>query len=217
MPKRIPYEHLALMPCVVAHTIATETYKGQEISLKLRSSDQVEKTEAARKLMTDVQREEFASIADELCRQAYAAKSDWFQKCIRRSKTNVGRDHLYMWVRHWLASYLHDPNHLRRQVPNLELRRKLNPARFPNMSGKMVALVGCILGQQFTDPSIAEITVSSDGFMLARNSNDIGFNEFIGAASDFESNWNRLLDVAHLTDEERKLAQSLKVAAIKSH
>jgi hypothetical protein len=41
-----------------------------------------------------------------------------------------------------------------------DLSNKLNPARFPGMSPLMAAICGFVLGESFTDPEIAEITVS---------------------------------------------------------
>jgi len=40
------------------------------------------------------------------------------------------------------------------------LKAKLNPARFPGMSPMMAAIFGYVLGESFTEPAIAEITVS---------------------------------------------------------
>jgi len=50
------------------------------------------------------------------------------------------------------------------------------------MSGRMAAIVGYILGERWTDPPIAELTVTSDGYLLARLVGDVGANEFIGEA-----------------------------------
>ena len=94
-------------------------------------------------------------------------------------------------------------------MANMEetLVRKLHPARFSGMSGMMAAIVGCILDRQFTEPAIAELSLTCDGYVLAWHYDDIGCNDFIGARSDLERNWKRLLDVAELTDEERRLAE----------
>ncbi len=45
------------------------------------------------------------SHCDIVCRNAYANKAKWFEKCVK-SKTNAGRDQLYVWTAHWLAAYL---------------------------------------------------------------------------------------------------------------
>jgi hypothetical protein len=83
------------------------------------------------------------------------------------------------------------------------LTNRLHPRRFPGMSGKMAAIVGYILGEEWSKPSIAEMVVTSDGFVLARNEGHVGFNTIIGTAADLERNWNNLLRAAGLTNEER--------------
>ena len=87
------------------------------------------------------------------------------------------------------------------------LAQKLHPVRFPAMSSKMAAIVGCILERQYTQPSIAELVITSDGCVLARHDDDIGYNDLVVARSDLERNWKRLLDVAGLTKDERQLAK----------
>ena len=55
--------------------------------------------------------------------------------------------------------------------PDLEvrLRRKLDPARFPRMSGKLRAIVAYIIGvERWVSPPVRELTVTSDLFVLAR-------------------------------------------------
>lgn len=105
IPLKEAYEDLALMPCVIAETVAKQEYTGEEISIQLRDAKFVAETEAKRKLMTDEQIEEFADECDTRCKAAYQNERQWFMKCVR-SKTNVGRDTLYMYIRHWLSSYL---------------------------------------------------------------------------------------------------------------
>lgn len=36
------------------------------------------------------------------------------------------------------------------------------------MSGKMAAIVGWLLDERFTDPTMSELVVTSDGFVLAQ-------------------------------------------------
>ena len=83
---------------------------------------------------------------------------------------------------------------------------KLHPQRFPNMSGKMAAVVGHILGEDRTEPTIAELVVTSDGYVLARNSGHIGFDAIIGSATDLQRNWDNLISAAGLTSTERQEA-----------
>jgi len=89
------------------------------------------------------------------------------------------------------------------------LAKKLNPNRFTGMSPKMAALTGYIIGAKFTSPGIADIVVTSDGHVLARNEGDIGHNEYIGSYDAFKRNWDILLHVADLTPDENRVAMAL--------
>jgi len=89
------------------------------------------------------------------------------------------------------------------------LAKKLHPARFTAMSGKMAALVGFFIGETYTKPAIAAIIVSNDGFVFAMDEGDVGYNAFIGGVSDLKRNWSTLLDAAGLTAEEHAEAMRL--------
>jgi hypothetical protein len=90
-------------------------------------------------------------------------------------------------------------------VFRLTLIEKLHPTAIRyGRDGKMVALVGCILGQDWTMPRMEQITVTSDGFVLGV----VGglANHFVGAFSELASNWTRLCEFAKLTVEEKRVA-----------
>lgn len=91
------------------------------------------------------------------------------------------------------------------------LQQKLNPRRFTEMSGKMAAIVGFLVGEDFTDPAIREICKTSDGFILARHEGDIGCNDFIGSFRELSDNWNRLIQAVEdeLTEAEIRYAKNL--------
>jgi hypothetical protein len=93
--------------------------------------------------------------------------------------------------------------------PEHTIVQLLHPKRFPGMSGRMAAIVGYVLGQKWSSPAIAEMTVTTDGGVLARHEGDIGFNAFLGDQRDLIENWRRLLHVAGLSEAQRKQAQSL--------
>lgn len=82
------------------------------------------------------------------------------------------------------------------------LKTKLHPRRFKGISGKMSAIVGYILGEAYTDPSITEMAVTSDGFVLAQTSNDVGMNDMVGSELDLQNNWKRLCETAGLDNKE---------------
>jgi hypothetical protein len=89
------------------------------------------------------------------------------------------------------------------------LKQKLNPRRFPGMSGKMVAIVGFVLDEVYTDPHITEMAVTSDGMVLAQRSDDVGMNDIIGNELDLQNNWKRLIEVAGLNNAEINEANQL--------
>lgn len=95
-----------------------------------------------------------------------------------------------------------------------ELKCKLNPSRFPGMSPFMAAVVGFVLGESFTDPEIAELTVSeNENLGYIRRNGTVGFDG-IESLEDLRNNWNRLIEMAGLTPEERRLAVELFVSKV---
>ena len=90
-----------------------------------------------------------------------------------------------------------------------DLSEKLDPARFSEMSPLMAAIVGYVLGESFTEPTIIELTVSEqENLVYIRQEGAVGF-EGIQSLEDLRNNWNQLLDAAGLTAEERKEAVRL--------
>ena len=98
-----------------------------------------------------------------------------------------------------------------------KLSDKLHPRRFPGMSGRMAAIVGYLPGKKWTEPSIAELVVTSDGHVLARRDGDCGGNHYVGTAADLERNWLALLEAAGLADDERAEAARLDRQAVTDH
>ncbi len=67
----------------------------------------------------------------------------------------------------------------------------------------MAAVVGYVLGESFTNAEIAELTVSeSENLVYIRQTGSAGFDG-IESLEDLRNNWNRLIEVAGLTNEER--------------
>ena len=80
---------------------------------------------------------------------------------------------------------------------------------FPGMSPFTAAVVGYVLGESFTDPEIAELTVSEkENLVYIRQVGAVGFDG-MESLEDLRNNWNRLIDVAGLTPEERREAVQL--------
>mgnify|MGYP001567949505 CR=1 FL=1 len=100
---------------------------------------------------------------------------------------------------------------------NTLLVEKLHPKRFPGMSGRMAAIVGFILGQDWSVPRIVEVAITSDGYVLAREKGDVGLNVFIGSTADLEKNWRNLLESACLLPDEKAEISRLYRARIQDH
>src|SRR5947199_10031179 len=69
------------------------------------------------------------------------------------------------------------------------LAQKLDPNRFPHMSGLMAAIVGFVFDTRFSNPSIADIIVTSDAFSLARVDGEIAANQHIEWHPDLARQW----------------------------
>ena len=86
---------------------------------------------------------------------------------------------------------------------------KLDPSHI-KLSDRMTAIVACILGQEWTEPRMAWLSIDSQG-------NLVSDAEFIGSASDLERNLAGALEVADVTDAERRLFEKLLKASIDDH
>ena len=68
----------------------------------------------------------------------------------------------------------------------------------------MAAIVGYILDERFSDPSISEVVVTSDGFVLAQTEGEVGANEMIGTEADLNRNLLDLVEAAGLSEDEMR-------------
>ena len=106
--KRVAYESLNLIPFIVAESVCMREYKGQDLSEGARSHSLILILESKRKKMTEKEIFDFSSKCDDRCEVAYDAKSMWFEDCVQAIGSN-GRDQLYVWMTHWMVSYLINP------------------------------------------------------------------------------------------------------------
>ena len=101
------------------------------------------RVEALRQKMTPERIAEFARLVDEKCRAAYEKRAPWFMK-IAQSKTNAGRDQLYIFVAHWLHAFLlgkmrgakdeapaSRPRRSRISAAAIKKAREENPGKYP--------------------------------------------------------------------------------------
>jgi hypothetical protein len=82
-------------------------------------------------------------------------------------------------------------------VVSVTLADKLRPDRYTAMSGRMAAIVAYVLDEDWTEPAIAALSVTSDGFAMTDS-------DFIGEAADLDRNLLVLLATAEVTAEERQ-------------
>jgi hypothetical protein len=86
---------------------------------------------------------------------------------------------------------------------------KLDPAHI-SLSGKMTAIVACILGQEWSNPRMAWLSIDSQG-------NVVSDADFIGSADDLDRNLAGVLDTAEVTPSERVLFERLRANGIDDH
>ena len=79
----------------------------------------------------------------------------------------------------------------------MSLTAKLHPDRFTAMSPKMTAIIAFVLGEEWTDPQIGWMSVSSDGYATTDS-------DFLGDAADLDRNIRKLLIAAQLSPDERQ-------------
>lgn len=105
----VPYDDIPVLPSIIAETVCSEVYTGQEWSLQRRPGiAYIERIEAARKAMTPEQVREFAGLADTWCHKAYEQRVSWMLDAAE-AKDSSGRDSLYVFIRHWMVAYLTNP------------------------------------------------------------------------------------------------------------
>jgi hypothetical protein len=71
--------------------------------------------------------------------------------------------------------------------PKNGLIENLRPERL-RVSPKFHAILGCLLGQDWTKPKLAGLTITTDGHVLGMVDGDIGFNEYLGVWGDLDRN-----------------------------
>src|SRR5262245_55440974 len=80
---------------------------------------------------------------------------------------------------------------------------KLHPDRLYT-SGQLTAILGALLGQDWTRPRLVELTITTEELLLGRLEGDTEFKAFLGAAEELLDNLLGVSDAAGLTPEERR-------------
>jgi hypothetical protein len=89
--------------------------------------------------------------------------------------------------------------------------RKLRTVK---VSEHFQAILGCMLGEDWTTPRLVEMTISPDGHLLGRCEDEPSFKAFLGASQDLLKNIHGVAKVAELDGDELGYLVA-KVAEIK--
>jgi hypothetical protein len=91
------------------------------------------------------------------------------------------------------------------------LARKL---RAVQVSDHFQAILGCLLGEDWTTPRLVEMVITPDGHLLGRCDGEAAFQAFLGASEDLLKNVHGVAEVAGLDGDEIGFLVA-KVAEIK--
>ena len=89
--------------------------------------------------------------------------------------------------------------------------RKLRAVK---VSDHFQAILGCLLGEDWTTPRLIEMVITPDGHMLGRCDGEAAFKVFLGASEDLIRNIHGVAPVAELDGDEAGFLVA-KVAEIK--
>lgn len=89
---------------------------------------------------------------------------------------------------------IRDPDQIRR-----DCARKL---RVVQVSAHFQAILGCLLGEDWTTPRLVELVITPDGHLLGRCEGEASFKAFLGASEDLLRNIHGVAPVAELDGDE---------------
>ena len=86
--------------------------------------------------------------------------------------------------------------------------------RVVQVSDHFRAILGCLLGENWTAPRLIELVITSDGHLVGRLDGESAFKIFLGEADDLIKNIHGVTSVAELDGDEAGYLVA-KVAEIK--
>ena len=86
--------------------------------------------------------------------------------------------------------------------------------RAVQVSDHFQAILGCLLGEDWTTPRLVEMVITPDGHLLGRCDGEASFQAFLGASADLLKNVHGVVEVAELDGDETGYLVA-KVAEIK--
>lgn len=94
------------------------------------------------------------------------------------------------------------------------LSRAKRKIRRLSFSGRFAAVLGYIFSERWTNPGIAELIETSDGWLLIRHTDEAGAS-LLGPRTALDDNLSRLADMAKLSPLERGALFALSGARIR--
>lgn len=91
---------------------------------------------------------------------------------------------------------------------------RARPLRSVETSGMFTAILDCLLGEDGSEPRIAELRLTPDRCLLARVEGEASFRAFLGAEADLIHNVHGIAEVAGLDGDKVGLLLG-KIAEIK--
>src|SRR5690242_19209734 len=92
------------------------------------------------------------------------------------------------------ANPIREPDQIRQ-----DCARKLQMVQ---VSDHFRAILGCLLGEDWTTPRLAEMVITPDGHLLGRCEGEPSFKAFLGASADLLNNIRGVAPVAELDGDE---------------
>ena len=89
---------------------------------------------------------------------------------------------------------LREPEDIRR-----DCARKLGSVQ---ISDHFQAILGCLLGEDWTTPRLVEMVITPDGHLLGRCDGEAAFKAYLGASEDLIRNIHGVAPVAELDGDE---------------
>jgi hypothetical protein len=74
--------------------------------------------------------------------------------------------------------------------------------RVVQVSDRFQAILGCLLGEDWTSPRLVEMVVTSDGHLLGRCHDEAEFKAFLGEVDDLIKNIHGVAPIAELDGDE---------------
>lgn len=99
-------------------------------------------------------------------------------------------------IQHWAygLATIREPPQIRQDAA-----RKL---KMVQVSEHFQAILGCLLGEDWTTPRLIEMVITPDGHVLGRCGGDPSFKAFLGASEDLLRNIHDIAPIAELDGDE---------------